>query len=70
MINGVVLKDELMEKLTGFVVEGAVKAYSSELCGLCLLYTSIPLCTICRRSMRQIRTEQNELRFEEHSFCV
>ena len=34
MINGVVLKDELMEKLTGFVVEGAVKAYSSELCGL------------------------------------
>ena len=34
MINGVVLKDELMEKLTGFVVEGVVKAYSCELCGL------------------------------------
>lgn len=34
MINGVVLKDELMEKLSGFVVEGAVKQYSSELCGL------------------------------------
>ena len=33
-INGVVLADELMEKLSGFVVEGPVKQYSSDLCGL------------------------------------
>ena len=61
--------EDLLE-VSKFCSEFGGKAVRDGITKRKLLIESIPLCTICRRSMRQIRTEQNELRFEEHSFCV